>query len=59
MEKLQKALEDRLDQLVGEHGIIDGFDKWELEVQRLLTAIMIQKVGYYVLKDIERLNGLD
>lgn len=52
MEKLQKALEDRLDELVGEFGVIEGFDRWELEVQRLLTAIMIHRVGYYIWRDL-------
>jgi hypothetical protein len=52
MEKLQKALEDRLDVLVGEFGVIDGLDRWELEVQRLLTAIMIHRLGYYMWRDV-------
>jgi hypothetical protein len=46
--ELQKAMEERLDDLVGEFGVMEGFDRWELEVERLLAVIRIQRLVYYV-----------
>ena len=46
--ELQKGMEERLDDLVGEFGVMEGFDRWELDVERLLAVIRIQRLVYYV-----------
>lgn len=51
---LLAPMQKRLDELVQEFGILAGYDKFEIEVERILTALMIDRMEYYIMTELRK-----
>lgn len=51
--ELRKALEVRLDDLVREHGAVDGLDRFDEEVRKLVAEILIERAEMYIWEDVQ------